>query len=99
MLTGESGWICTAKEHIGWQKTNFDDSGWVTPYVEGEHGVYLFGSNIEGIASSAQWIWTDHERETAELTMWCRYHLGQYYDLGNGKTKPYQRCLPKESTN
>ena len=73
ILTGDSGWVCTSKEHHNWHSLHFDDEGWAVPEELGVHGVSPWNF-IKGIDSGAEWIWTGG---TDNENIWCRYQLGK----------------------
>ena len=74
IMTGQAGWVCTAREQRDWQLEEFDDSDWVTPDILGENGAPGFPF-MDDIDINATWVWTEHMKGV-EAAIWCRYHLG-----------------------
>ena len=72
-IVSDEVWRCSDTEQTGWYLEDFDDSSWDLAYVVGLHGYEPWGW-IDGIDSSAKWIW-DAGYAPDHSTTYCRRRM------------------------
>ena len=69
----DGSWKCSSTFTNGWQNVDFDDSLWPAAATTGA----LANGACDGLSSSAKWLWTDRNYNTA-ITVYCRKTLSKY---------------------
>ena len=69
----DKSWKCSNTHYPGWSAQGFDDSTWPAAVEHGVNGGGLWKTKLEGIATSAQWIWTANIWGDDEV--YCRVRL------------------------